>query len=53
MSLFNSGYSRQTTLGENLIQGEDPSDKILEEDTIVYEYKTGPYEGQELDKVFI
>tara|TARA_B100000131_G_scaffold156833_1_gene152166 strand:- start:676 stop:3078 length:2403 start_codon:yes stop_codon:yes gene_type:complete len=31
MSLFNSGYSRQTTLGENLIQGEDPSDKILEE----------------------
>jgi len=27
--------------------------KILEEDTIVYEYKTGPYEGQELDKVFI
>ena len=27
--------------------------KILEEDTIVYEYKTGPYEGQELDKEFI
>ena len=27
--------------------------KILEEDTIVYEYKTGPYEGQELDKTFI
>lgn len=27
--------------------------EILEEDTIVYEYKTGPYEGQELDKVFI
>lgn len=26
---------------------------ILEEDTIVYEYKTGPYEGQKLDKVFI
>ena len=26
---------------------------ILEDDTIVYEYKTGPYEGQELDKVFI
>jgi len=25
----------------------------LEDDTIVYEYKTGPYEGQELDKVFI
>ena len=26
---------------------------ILEDDTLVYEYKTGPYEGQELDKVFI
>ena len=27
--------------------------QILEEDTIVYEYKTGPYEGQKLDKVFL
>ena len=27
--------------------------KILEDDTLVYEYKTGPYEGQELDKEFI
>tara|TARA_A100001011_G_scaffold166717_1_gene175467 strand:+ start:1617 stop:2027 length:411 start_codon:yes stop_codon:yes gene_type:complete len=27
--------------------------KILEEDTIVYEYKTGPYKGQENDKEFI
>lgn len=27
--------------------------EILEEDTVVYEYKTGPYEGQENDKVFI
>lgn len=27
--------------------------EILEEDTIVYEYKTGPYEGQLLDKKFI
>ena len=26
---------------------------ILEDDTIVYEYKTGPYEGQKLDKVFL
>ena len=26
---------------------------ILEEDTIVYEYKTGPYEGQLFDKEFI
>jgi len=27
--------------------------EILEEDTIVYEYKTGPYEGQTLDKKFL
>lgn len=27
--------------------------EILEEDTIVYEYKTGPYEGIEMDKTFI
>lgn len=27
--------------------------EILEDDTIVYEYKTGPYEGQQLDKVFL
>jgi len=26
---------------------------ILEEGTLVYEYKTGPYEGQSLDKTFI
>jgi len=27
--------------------------EILEDNTIVYEYKTGPYEGQELDKEFL
>lgn len=27
--------------------------KILAENTLVYEYKTGPYRGQETDKVFI
>jgi len=26
---------------------------IMEDDTIVYEYKTGPYFGQEMDKVFL
>jgi hypothetical protein len=26
---------------------------ILEDDTLVYEYKTGPYEGQSFDKTFI
>jgi cupin fold WbuC family metalloprotein len=27
--------------------------EILEEDTVVYEYKTGPYQGLALDKVFL
>jgi len=27
--------------------------EILEDNTIAYEYKTGPYEGQALDKEFI
>jgi len=26
---------------------------ILEENTLIYEYKTGPYEGQSLDKTFL
>ena len=27
--------------------------EILEDNTIIYEYKSGPYEGQKLDKVFL
>ena len=27
--------------------------EILEDNTIVYEYKTGPYKGQHLDKIFL
>jgi cupin fold WbuC family metalloprotein len=27
--------------------------EILDDNTLVYEMKTGPYEGQEMDKVFI
>lgn len=27
--------------------------EILEDNTVVYEYKTGPYRGQQLDKKFI
>ena len=27
--------------------------RCLEDNTLVYEYKTGPYQGQELDKEFI
>ena len=27
--------------------------ECMEDDTVVYEYKTGPYTGQENDKVFI
>lgn len=26
---------------------------ILEDETLVYEYKTGPYEGQDFDKTFL
>ena len=26
---------------------------ILEDNTLVYEYKTGPYEGQKIDKTFL
>ena len=26
---------------------------ILENDTLIYEYKTGPYKGQENDKVML
>ena len=26
---------------------------ILEDDTLIYEYKTGPYKGQENDKRFL
>lgn len=27
--------------------------EILEDNTVIYEYKTGPYRGQQLDKTFI
>jgi hypothetical protein len=27
--------------------------EALEDDTVVYEYKTGPYQGQESDKIFL
>lgn len=50
-----------TVLAEPVLNGGDASFTlegghnylILEDDTLVYEYKTGPYEGQALDKTFI
>jgi len=50
-----------TIIGEPILKPGDASFtlygghtyKILEDDTLVYEYKTGPYEGQKLDKEFI
>ena len=50
-----------TFIGEEVIKQGDCSMtfegghtyEILEEDTVVYEYKTGPYTGQKNDKVFI
>ena len=48
-------------IGEEIINKRDCSMtfegghtyEILEDDTVVYEYKTGPYTGQANDKVFI
>ena len=48
-------------IGEEIIKKGDCSRtfegghtyEILEDDTVVYEYKTGPYTGQANDKVFI
>ena len=50
-----------TILSEPILQPGDASFTlegghtytILEDDTLVYEYKTGPYEGQKMDKIFI
>lgn len=51
----------KTVLGEWILEQGDASFtlqgghnyEVMEEGTLVYEYKTGPYEGQELDKRFI
>ena len=50
-----------TLIAETILEAGDASFtlygghtyEILEDDTLVYEYKTGPYEGQKNDKVFI
>lgn len=50
-----------TIIGERVLNAGDLSItlfgghnyEILEEDTLVLEYKTGPYYGQALDKVFV
>lgn len=50
-----------TIISEEILNAGDASFTLygghnyvcLEEDTIVYEYKTGPYEGQQLDKIFL
>jgi hypothetical protein len=50
-----------TIIGEKILNQGDCSMtfhgghnyKVLENDTIIYEYKTGPYKGQKLDKEFI
>ena len=44
--ILNAGDSSFTLEGGHTYE-------ILEDDTMVYEYKTGPYEGQSLDKVFL
>tara|TARA_B100000131_G_scaffold309294_1_gene339622 strand:+ start:311 stop:730 length:420 start_codon:yes stop_codon:yes gene_type:complete len=50
-----------TIIGERILNAGDLSItlfgghnyEILEDDTLVLEYKTGPYYGQSLDKVFV
>lgn len=50
-----------TIIGERILSAGDLSItlfgghnyQILEDDTLVLEYKTGPYYGQSLDKVFV
>lgn len=44
--ILNSGDASFTLYGGHTYE-------ILEDNTLVYEYKTGPYEGQKLDKQFI
>jgi hypothetical protein len=44
--ILNSGDASFTLEGGHTYE-------ILEDDTLVYEYKTGPYEGQKLDKTFL
>lgn len=44
--ILNKGDVSITLLGGHTFE-------VLEEDTILYEFKTGPYLGVELDKVFI
>tara|TARA_B110000211_G_C13897698_1_gene472474 strand:+ start:400 stop:819 length:420 start_codon:yes stop_codon:yes gene_type:complete len=44
--ILNSGDASFTLEGGHTYE-------ILEDDTLVYEYKTGPYEGQKNDKVFL
>jgi len=44
--ILNSGDASFTLYGGHTYE-------IMEEGTLVYEYKTGPYEGQALDKEFI
>jgi cupin fold WbuC family metalloprotein len=50
-----------TIIGEYVLHAGDASFtlygghtyEILEDNTLIYEYKTGPYEGQAMDKIFI
>lgn len=44
--ILNSGDASFTLEGGHTYE-------ILQDDTLVYEYKSGPYEGQENDKVFL
>ena len=51
-NLFNGGYSKQSTLEGNLIQGEDRSDRILDESKrYLQQWKTASAGEQENQRV--
>ena len=53
-NLFNGGYSKQSTLEGNLIQGEDRSDRILDESKrYLQQWKTASAGEQENQRVYL
>ena len=53
-NLFNGGYSKQSTLEGNLIQGEDRSDRILDESKrYLQQWKTASEGERENQRVYL
>ncbi len=53
-NLFNGGYSKQSTLEGNLIQGEDRSDRILDESKrYLQQWKTASEGERENQRIYL